>query len=106
MGLNVEIAAFFRNDSRERREKREEPGVFRYSIREMLWLTLAVAIACGWWVESARARQWKQRAEIAAGQLEAENMGKMVFEPKRVVYLSPDKDTPFQETIFATDESR
>ncbi len=61
--------------------------VFRYSLRDLLWLMLMVAISCGWWVESARAKQWRQRAEIAAGQLEAENLGKMIFEAEQVVYL-------------------
>lgn len=80
--------------------------MFRYSLRELLWLMLVVSIACGWWVESARAKQWRQRAEIAAGQLEAENMGKMIFEPDQVVYLSPEKDTPYQKTVYPTGDGR
>ena len=80
--------------------------VFRYSLRDLLWLMLMVSISCGWWVESARAKQWRQRAEIAAGQLEAENMGKIIFEADQVVYLSPHKDTPFQQTVYPTDRSR
>ena len=47
--------------------------MFRYSLRELLWLTLVVAVVSAWCVEAARARQWQQRAEVAAGQLEAEN---------------------------------
>jgi hypothetical protein len=85
---------------------KEEPAVFRYSLRELLWLTLVVAVVSGWWVEAARARQWKQRAEVAAGQLAAENLGKMIFEPQRVVYLSPEKDPAHQEVVFPTETSR
>jgi hypothetical protein len=80
--------------------------VFRYSLRELLWLTLVVATASAWWVEGARGRQWQQRAEIAAGQLEAENFGKMIFEPRRVVYSSPEKDAAHQEVAFPTEASR
>jgi len=80
--------------------------VFRYSLRELLWLTLVAAIASAWWVEAARARQWQQRAEIAAGQLEAENLGKLIFEPQRVVYSSPTKDAAHQEAVFPTGTSR
>lgn len=80
--------------------------MFRYSLRELLWLTLVMAVASAWWVEAARARQWQQRAVIAAGQLEAENLGKMIFEPQRVVYSSPEKDAAYQETVFSTEESR
>jgi hypothetical protein len=80
--------------------------VFRFTIRELLWLTLVVAIGSGWWVESVRARQWQQRAEIAAGQLEAENLGRMVFEKNGVRVDSPTKDPAFQHVFFPTDEGR
>jgi hypothetical protein len=80
--------------------------VFRYSLRELLWLMLVVAVASAWWVEAARARQWQQRAEVAAGQLEAENFGKMIFERTRAVYLSPTKDAAHQELVFPTESSR
>jgi hypothetical protein len=84
----------------------KEIMVFRYTLRDLLWLVLVVAIACSWSVESARAKQWRQRAEIAAGQLEAEKMGKMIFEPEQVVFLSPQKDAAFQQTVYPTDRSR
>src|SRR3954467_14402630 len=87
-------------------ENREESGVYRYSLRELMWLMLIAAVASAWWVESARARQWQQRAEIAAGQLEAENLGKMIFEPTRAVYSSPTKDAAHQEFVFPTEISR
>lgn len=80
--------------------------MFRYSLRELLWLTLVVAIASAWWVEAARGRQWQERARIAADQLEAENFGKMIFEPNRVVYSSPTKDTAHQEVVFPIEASR
>ncbi len=37
--------------------------MFRFSIREVLWLTLVVALALGWWVDSGR-------IEKAVGKLE------------------------------------
>jgi transposase InsO family protein len=77
--------------------------VFRFSIREMLWLTLVVAVTVGWWTESYRARQWKQRAEIAAGQLEAENLGKMVFSDQGATFVSWQYDESIRETFFQTD---
>jgi len=55
-----------------------------------------------WWVESARARQWRERAEIAAYQLEAENLGKMVFQNSGVLYQSKSFLPPFQETFTPT----
>src|SRR3954468_13684737 len=56
----------------------EDETVLRFTIRELLWLTLAVAITCGWWLESVRAHQWRQRAELAVGVLEAECLSRMV----------------------------
>lgn len=77
--------------------------MFRFTIRELLWLTLVVAVALGWQLESARARQWRQRAEIAAGQLEAENLGRMVFKDDRVVFESSYYDAPLRETVIPVD---
>ena len=79
--------------------------MFRYTVRELLWLMLVVAIGSCWWIESARARQWRQRAEIAAGQLEAENFGRMVFENTGVRYESPNKDPQFREVFYPTGQS-
>ena len=77
--------------------------MFRFSIREMLWLTLVVALTVAWWTESYRTRQWKQRAEIAAGQLEAENLGKMVFGDQGATFVSWQYDKSIRETHFRTD---
>jgi len=76
--------------------------LFRFSIRELLWLMLVIGVASGWWVESARARVWRQRAEIAAGQLEAEHYGKMVFAEMGVHFDSPYKDPQLQHTFIPT----
>jgi hypothetical protein len=83
----------------------EERGVLRFSIRELLWLTLVVAIGTCWWTESARAKQWRRRAEIAAGQLEVESLTRMVFEPNGVRIASPSKDPQFSEVFVPTDEA-
>jgi predicted negative regulator of RcsB-dependent stress response len=32
--------------------------MFKFTIRDLLWLTLVVALAIGWWVEH---RYWEQR---------------------------------------------
>ena len=80
--------------------------MFRFSLREMLWLMLVVGVGLGWWTESARARQWRERAEIAAGQLEAENLGRMVFEEQGVKFESSYYDAPFKQAFFPTDAAR
>jgi hypothetical protein len=77
--------------------------VFRFTTRELLWLTLVVAVAMGWFTESFRSRQWRQRAEIAASQLEAEELGRMVFQNKGVVFQSHYYDAPLRDTFFPTD---
>jgi hypothetical protein len=77
--------------------------VFRFSIREVLWLTLVVAIGLGWWTESFSTRQWRQRAEIAAGQFEAEKLGRIVFGNDGVLAESLYYDAPLRKAFFPTD---
>ena len=77
--------------------------MFRFTIRELLWLTLVVAALLGWGLESHRSWQWRRRAEIAAGQLEAENLGRMVFGERAVIFHSPHKDAELREAVFHMD---
>jgi hypothetical protein len=76
--------------------------VFRFTLRELLWLTLVVGVTTGWWMESHRSRQWRQRAEILAGQLEAENLGRMVFGDQYAVFQSLKYDAPLRESVYYT----
>ncbi len=77
--------------------------MFRFTIRELLMLTLVVALVTAWGLESHRSRQWRQRAEIAVGQLEAENLGRMVFGDQYAVFHSLRYDEPLREAVFRTD---
>ena len=77
--------------------------MFRFTLRELLLLTLVVALITGWALESHRSRQWRQRAEVAAGQLEAENLGRMVFGDQYAVFHSLHFDAPLREAVFLTD---
>ncbi len=86
--------------------RKGELPVIRFSIRELLWVTLVFAIGTAWWMESARARQWRERAEIAASQLEAENLGKLVFQSGGVLYQSQRFKPPFQESFTPVEASR
>jgi len=79
--------------------------VLRFTIRELLWLTLAVAITCGWWLESVRAKQWRDRAEVAVGVLEAECLGRMVFTDRGTYVKSPSYDPPLREQFIPVDGS-
>jgi hypothetical protein len=77
--------------------------VFRFTLRELLFLTLAVALGSAWWTESYRTRQWRQRAEIAADQLAVENLGKLAFTKSGVLFQSPDSQAPFDKIFTPTD---
>jgi hypothetical protein len=37
--------------------------MFRFSIRDVLWLTALVAIGLGWWAEHRSAKRWQWLAE-------------------------------------------
>ncbi len=30
------------------------PSIFRFTIRDLLWLTVVVAICCGWWLDRSK----------------------------------------------------
>ncbi len=77
--------------------------MFRFTTRELLLVTLVVALVTAWCLESHRSRRWQQRAEIAAGQLEAENLGRMVFGEQYAVFHSLRYDEPLREAVFRTD---
>ena len=48
--------------------------MFRFTIRDVLWLTALVALAVAWWLERRLAtdRDWKFRANAAADVLQSE----------------------------------
>jgi hypothetical protein len=37
----------------------------RFSIRDLLWLTLAAALAVGWWLDHRRLTSWQTKFEAA-----------------------------------------
>jgi len=45
---------------------------FRFTIRDLLWLTLVVALASGWWADRLAIRRW--RAEHLAEAREARDL--------------------------------
>jgi hypothetical protein len=49
-----------------------DPMKFRFSIRDLLWLTLVMALAVGWWIDRQRsdARCEKQLDELTPEKIE------------------------------------
>ena len=55
-------------------------AAMRFTIRDLLWLTVTVALAAAWWSERAKLEQrlrtprevWEQRADAAANLLQSE----------------------------------
>lgn len=76
--------------------------MLRFTLRELLCFMLVMALALAWCTESARARQWRERAEIAADQLEVENLGRMVFQNDGVVFESRENQAPFDKAFHPT----
>jgi hypothetical protein len=37
--------------------------MFRFTIRDVLWLTVVVAVGCGWWLEHRRA-EYRESKEV------------------------------------------
>jgi hypothetical protein len=44
--------------------------MFRFTIRDVLWLTAVVALAIGWGIDHRRLSPWRSRAEQVADYLE------------------------------------
>ncbi len=53
--------------------------MLRFSLREIMWLTLACALATAWQIESTRAASWRTEAEHLALQLETESLKQLAF---------------------------
>ena len=50
--------------------------MFRFTIRDVLWLTVVVALAVGWWLDSRRS---KERDAVQESALEANERLKRSF---------------------------
>jgi hypothetical protein len=69
--------------------------VLRFSLREIMWLTLACALATAWQIESTRAAHWRHEAEGLAIQLETESLKQLAFnEP--TAYRPASYDPPLR----------
>ena len=44
--------------------------MFRFTIRDVLWLTVVVALAVGWWLERARSQGQARRIERLEGEVQ------------------------------------
>jgi hypothetical protein len=40
-------------------------SIFRFTIRDVLWLTVMAALACGWWIERGKASRMSREREEA-----------------------------------------
>jgi hypothetical protein len=45
--------------------------MFRFTIRDVLWLTVVVGLACGWWIEHRRAVRQSEELLMRTRQMEA-----------------------------------
>jgi len=45
--------------------------MFRFTIRDVLWLTVVVAMALGWWIDQDRIRRQSEELKTAAQRLQA-----------------------------------
>jgi len=39
--------------------------MLRFTIRDVLWLTVVVGLGCGWWIEHRRSTLWSSRSKAA-----------------------------------------
>ena len=50
--------------------------MFRFTIRDVLWLTVVVALGIGWWINRIQIQtQWSNRIETLRQDLQARELG-------------------------------
>jgi hypothetical protein len=70
-------------------------AVLRFTVRELLWVTLAFAALVAWQLEARQASHWREQAEHALSMLEAqtlENMALGAADPS----VAPSYDAPLR----------
>ena len=60
--------------------------MFRFTIRDVLWLTVVVALAVGWWIDQDRIRRHREALE-ASEQALADEREKLQIEAQRLQTL-------------------
>lgn len=53
--------------------------MLRFTLREVMWLTLACALATAWQIELTRAGHWRVEAQRLTDQLETESLKQLAF---------------------------
>jgi hypothetical protein len=72
---------------------REEPPMFRFSIRDVLWLTVVVALGCAWWIEHQRTSMLARRlSEVDARR----NVLQVVFDSMKAAAAKARMDEQFR----------
>ena len=67
--------------------------MLRFTIRELVLVTLVVAMGVGWWVERRTSRAWRSRAEATAGQLRTEHAVETLFERNGTVFRTENTES-------------
>lgn len=64
--------------------------MFRFTIRDVLWLMVVVAVTVGWCVEHRSARRWQWAAEKLASHIKFTERADVKFTTKNVTINWPN----------------
>jgi hypothetical protein len=67
--------------------------MFRFTIRELVLVTLGVALGVGWWMERWTSREWRNRAEATARQLRTDHAVETLFKPNGTFFSTENTAT-------------
>ena len=69
--------------------------MFRFTIRDMLWLTVIVALLLGWWLERARSQGQARRIERLEG--EVQQVGEAILQKRLEDMERVEGPTPLEQ---------
>lgn len=70
--------------------------MLRFTLRELLWITLAFAALVSWRMEANQAAVWRERAEHVISQLESQTLEQMAIGSADPI-ASPSYDPPLRD---------
>ena len=72
MNLAVLVLTVLNSHVRNKQMLHRNPPMFRFTIRDVLWLTVVVGLTVGWWLDRSRIAKERDQVQLKVFQLVGE----------------------------------